>query len=69
MYMYEVSIVGLSFSLTNAWTPILALRCMGTPPFVAIFAKGNNFCDCLSSSLDNKALPKHRLLIQERICS
>ena len=30
------------------------LKCIGTPPsFFTIFAKGNNFCDFLFTSLDN----------------
>ena len=46
------------------------LKCMGTPPcLVALFSKGDNFCDFLFPSMANEILSNRGLLLKERICS
>ena len=48
----------------------LVLMCMGALScFPAISTKGDNFCDFLFGSLDDIALQKWGLLLNERICS
>ena len=42
--------------------------CIGTAPgFTAISVKGNNFCDLIFASLDDRYLPKRGLLCRKRI--
>ena len=73
LYLELTKIIHKYFLLSRAQElhhSCLRLRCMGTPPhFSAIFTRGNNYCDFLFASHDDKNVLERVQLLKEQILS